>query len=306
MASIGGSGDVVGAAGGGLGPERLGEGEGAPRPEIAEIGERRDVLRRIPWRAEIRALIEAEHRLYEARDIAVSTFRALLGNPLSFREERARLLAERDPGIEIRTGDGRELVTNEMAEGGRYVKLYRPSGREPRPVDITEFEIGAAPHGGIEVQLGVHDTRGPLGFRNADLVARTLAEAGAIVDAAQASPLAHEDARSLPRLDLLEGKLAEVAGAVARLEREMRTHPELRDVRAAYRAALDVRAAGDPNDRAFEEASARVRAALPRLGLAPDLERLARAELDLCRAIRDKWVEWHAATGTRVVILPNG
>ncbi len=187
--------------------------------------------------------------------------------PLAFREERARLLAERDPGIEIRTGDGRKLVTNELAGGGRYIKLYRPSGREPRPLDITEREVGAPPRGRIDVQLGVHDTRGPLGFRNAGPVARTLAEAGAIVDAAQALPLARRDARSLPRLDLLEGKLAEVAGAVARIEREIRAHPELRDVRvprgprrARARRRERSRLRGSLGARARGPAAARARA----------------------------------------------
>ncbi len=279
--------------------------EPEPEPEIASIDERVDVVRRMPWRAEIRALLEAENAVLETADTAVASFRALLTNPLGFRDERARLLAERDPGIEVKTADGRELLTNEMAEGGRYVKLYRPPGREARPVDSTELEIGTGPGGRVEVQLGVHDSRGPLGFRNSDLVARTLAEAGWVIDAAQASPIARAEARSLPRLDLLEKALAPVAAEVARLERDLAAHPELRDVRVAYRAALDAKAAGDANDKAFEAADARVRRALPRLGLAPATEKLVKEELDLCRAIRDKWVAWHGDTGTRVVILPG-
>lgn len=276
-------------------------GEAGDAPEIASIGERADVIRRLPWRAEIRALLEAENAVLGARDVAVSSLRALLKSPLRFGEERARLLAERDPSIEVKTGDGRELATNEMAAGGRYVKLYRPSGRNERPLDITEIEVRG--RGAVDVKLGVHDTQGPLGFRHLDLVARTLAEAGAIIDAAQASPLAREDARTLPRLQMLEDNMAEVAAEVSRLGSVLAAHPELRDVKTAYRAALDARAKGDPNDRAFEEASARVRAALPRLGLSAADEALVRRELDLCRAIRDKWVAWHGETGTRVVIL---
>jgi len=300
---------MTASIGGGTEPRPL-PGEPPPlsgaeaRPEITAVGERVDVLRRLPWRAEIRAVLEAEHRALEARDIAVSTFRSLVTNPLGFRGERARLLAERDPAIEIKTGDGRELATNDMADGGRFVKLYRPSGRHERPLDITEIEVRKPGPGGTQVKLGVHDTAGPLGFRNADLVARTLAEAGAIVDAAQASPLARDDERNLPRLDLLEGKLAELAREVSHVDRELKAHPELRDVRTAYRAALDVRTAGDRNDAAYREAAARVRDALPRLGLAPEVERLVRTELDLCRQIRDKWVAWHGDTGRSTIIVP--
>lgn len=292
---------------GGTGPRPISpDPEHAPEapPEIAGIGERVDALRRIPWRAEIRAVLETEHKLLEVRDYAVATFRALLSSPLDVPEERARLLAERDPGIEIKTTGGAMLATNEMADGGRYVKLQRPHGRSERPLDITEIEVLKPGPRGTKVQLGVHDTRGPLGFRNADLVARTLAEAGAIVDAAQASPLAREDARSLPRLGLLEGKLGEVAREVSRLDREMRAHPELGDVRRAYRAALNAKKEGDGADVAFRDAVARVREALPRLGLAPDLARLVREELDLCNQIRDKWVGWHRETGLGYVIVP--
>jgi len=91
---------------------------------------------------------------------------------------------------------------------------------------------------------------------------------------------------------------------MGRLDREMKAHLELKDVRFAYRAALDVKAEGDPNDVAYRKAVARVNQALPRLGLAPDLERLVREELDLSAKIRDKWIGWHRDTGRSFVVIP--
>ncbi len=80
-------------AGGGALLEGLGEVEGwrrdarrNPRSRRSRSGATR--CGGFWWRAEIRAPIEAEHRLYEARHIAISTFRALVKNSLAFREER--------------------------------------------------------------------------------------------------------------------------------------------------------------------------------------------------------------------------
>jgi hypothetical protein len=287
-----------------LGPDPIApEPQSAPEPEIAAIGERSNPIMRIPWRTEIRALLTLETRALEAKDLVVSTLKALVTSPTAVREERARILAEERPGLEVTTQDGRELSTNDTADGARYLRLRRPHGTSERPVDLTEL-IVPEDGGRVSVQLGVHDTRGPLGFRNADLVGASLAEAGAIIDAAQASPAARESDLSLPRLQLLEDDMAAAATEAARLTRTIQQRPLLADLRVAYRAALDARAAGDDNDTAFQDASARVREGLDGLGLPAADADLVRAELQLCQQIRDKWIDWHGSTGVRTLYVP--